>query len=242
VTSGLRAIVAGPAAGWVADGERYFAERLAGVTDERFAEPSRLTGWTRAHLVAHAARNADALIRLVDWARTGVESPMYADPQARAREIEKGATLPAAQLRAEAADASARLAAAWAALPEKAWSARVRSALGRDIAVSETLWMRAREVWVHGVDLDAGGSFADLPADVVAALLDDATTTLTQRGAPDVLLHPTDHDGGWRLGAADITAGTTVALSAPAHRLLAWVLGREAAPGPDPAPSLPRWL
>jgi hypothetical protein len=54
------------------------------------AAPSLLPGWTRAHVLAHVARNADALVNLLTWARTGQPRPMYADRQQRDAEIEAG--------------------------------------------------------------------------------------------------------------------------------------------------------
>lgn len=41
---------------------------VAGMTVGDLAEPSRCGGWTRAHVIAHLARNADGLARLADWA------------------------------------------------------------------------------------------------------------------------------------------------------------------------------
>ncbi|WP_308164110.1 maleylpyruvate isomerase N-terminal domain-containing protein [Nonomuraea sediminis] len=66
-------------------GTAYFADRLRGAD---LTGTSGLPGWTRAHVVAHVACNARAIGRLAHWARTGVETPMYASKQARDAEIE----------------------------------------------------------------------------------------------------------------------------------------------------------
>jgi maleylpyruvate isomerase len=54
---------------------------------------------------------------------------------------------------------------------------RATGTLRRDLQVSGkpglTPWMRAREVFVHAVDLDVGITFADLPVDFTAALRAD---------------------------------------------------------------------
>jgi maleylpyruvate isomerase len=42
--------------------------------------------------------------------------------------------------------------------------------------------MRAREVYVHAVDFDAGTGFADLPADFLAALLSDVAARRSAQG------------------------------------------------------------
>ena len=61
---------------WVAHGTRLFTEQVAGLDEQSISAPSILPGWTRKHLVAHVAANADALGNLVRWARTGERTPM----------------------------------------------------------------------------------------------------------------------------------------------------------------------
>ena len=61
------------------------------LTDAEAAGPSLLPGWTRGHVLTHLARNADALVGLVDGALTGVAAPMYPSVEARAADIEAGA-------------------------------------------------------------------------------------------------------------------------------------------------------
>ena len=68
-------------------GEELLA-RAVGKADP-LAAPSLLPGWSRAHVVAHVAGNAVALLNLLTWARTGVETPMYADDAARNADIER---------------------------------------------------------------------------------------------------------------------------------------------------------
>lgn len=224
---------------WAASGERYFTAQLDAIDDEKLREPSGLPGWSRAHVVGHVARNADALLNLVEWARTGEETPMYPDAGARGRDIDRSARQPAASLRADAEASARRLAAAWTSVPDQTWHRRVRSARGRDIALAETVWMRVRELWVHAVDLRGHRRFDELPADLIAALLDDSTDALTHHGAPDVLLLPTDTARTWRLGD---DGAPTRSVSGPADRLLGWVLGRGPTGLPGPLPPLPRWL
>ncbi|NHU49753.1 maleylpyruvate isomerase N-terminal domain-containing protein, partial [Rhodococcus sp. A14] len=66
-------------------GTAYFAQRLAELSDEQLSEPTGLAGWSRRHLVAHVGYNAAALCRLLDWAASGVETPMYASAEQRGR-------------------------------------------------------------------------------------------------------------------------------------------------------------
>ena len=203
-------------------------------TDEELREPSSLPGWSRAHVVGHVARNAEALGRLLSWARTGVETPMYAGPDERAREIEQSAGYPAAVLRSDLSETAAALDAAVGSLTAAQWQVQVRSALGRAIPAAEVPWMRIREVWLHAVDL--GADVEDLPAGVVDLLLDDVVTVLsTKDGCPSAVLAPADRQHAWSLGAA----GATTTVAAPAADLAGWLTGRRAHPD---RPVLPRWL
>ena len=109
--------------------EHVFA-LVAKLSDAELAEPSALPEWSRAHVVAHLARNAEALIRLVAWARTGVETPMYPSREARAADIAASAGHPPERLRAEltatAADLDAALAGAHAGAVAGAGPQRAR--------------------------------------------------------------------------------------------------------------------
>src|SRR5215813_11810747 len=64
------------------------AATVAKLTDEDVRAPSRLPGWTRGHVLAHLARNADSLVNLLTWARTGTETRMYGSPAERDGGIE----------------------------------------------------------------------------------------------------------------------------------------------------------
>jgi maleylpyruvate isomerase len=154
-------------------GTAYFAQRLAELSDNDFGGDTLLPGWSRRHLVAHVGYNAAALCRLMDWALTGVETPMYESVEQRGLEISEGATLDPAALRNLFDHTVARLDEKWRHLPASTWSAQVRTAQGRLVPASETAWMRTREVWIHAVDLANGGQFADFPAVVLNSLLAD---------------------------------------------------------------------
>jgi maleylpyruvate isomerase len=234
--------------GWVRDGTAVLRAAVDRLDDEALRGPSVLPGWTRAHVIGHVARNAEALGRLAAWARTGVETPMYAGPEQRSAEIEASAARPAAALRAELVGTAADLDAALDLLDETTWQAPVRSALGRPLPAAEVPWMRVREVWLHAVDLDAGVGMADLPADVVDALLDDVTGMLSARaGSPALRLDPTDRERAWALGAPGPDA---VTLRGPAAALVGWLTGRTGGTDltavvgldPVPLPAAPRWI
>ncbi|MER7922344.1 maleylpyruvate isomerase family mycothiol-dependent enzyme [Streptomyces sp. NPDC096057] len=211
---------------WARNGSRLLTARLDDLGEASATGPSTLPGWSRGHVLTHLARNADALVNLLTWARTGVETPMYTDPATRLDDIERGAARPAREIVEDLRTADARLLAAVDALPAPAWQAAVRSALGRTVPASEVPWMRARELWIHLVDLDAGDDFDVLPDDLVDALLTEASATVGAKDdCPAVLLCPDDRDGppSHRLGPQDLVPEE---VGGPAHALCAWLLGR----------------
>jgi maleylpyruvate isomerase len=220
---------------WWAQGEQAVAEALDRLTDDQLREPSTLPGWSRAHVLAHLARNADALVNLCRWARTGVETPMYPSRQARDADIETTAGLSAGSLRAEVADARARLAEAVAVLPDDAWHRVVRNGQGRNVPATEIPWMRAKEVWVHGVDLAAGVTFADAPDRFLPSLVDDVLAVFASRDQlPDVTIRATDIDRTWCSGAASAQG--------PVAAVAAWLTRSDASGLEGTVPELPRWL
>jgi maleylpyruvate isomerase len=167
---------------WMNHGTTLFLAAVDALPDEAFDEPTALPGWTRKHLVAHVHYNAEALRRLVSWACTGEESRMYAGPEQRAAEIERGSLLSADQLRRLVHASADALDADLEALPEEAWQHQVVTAQGRTVPATEIPWMRTREVAVHAVDLNAGVSFADLPDDLNAALVADVVKKRSASG------------------------------------------------------------
>lgn len=228
-------------------GQAYFSRKLNELPDAGFDEPSLLPGWDRRHVIAHVGLNARALTRLTNWAATGIETPMYDSPQQRVEEIDFAATLPVQALRNLSDHAAIHLNVEWRDLKEQSWSHPVRTAQGRTVPVSETVWMRTREVWVHAVDLNNGASFEHFPPDLLDALLTDVVGAWSRRAAaenlPPIVLQVTDRPAPVAMGD-----GTSEALSVrgTAAQLARWATGRggagvERADG-GPAPTAPRWL
>jgi maleylpyruvate isomerase len=221
-------------------GTAYFAQKLAELSDGDFDGDTLLPGWTRRHLVAHVGYNAAALCRLTDWAATGVETPMYESADQRVREIDDGASLSPAALRNLFAHTAARLDERWRHLPAAAWTAQVRTAQGRLVPVSETAWMRTREVWIHAVDLANGGRFGDLPDSVLQQLLGDIVGMWRKKdlGAGLVLTV----DGQESLAVQPATTPTTTVAGSLAG-VVRWAAGRGAVSiAVQGDPESPRWL
>ncbi|WP_406422524.1 maleylpyruvate isomerase family mycothiol-dependent enzyme [Streptomyces sp. NBC_00873] len=216
--------------------------KAADLDDDGYAAPSALPGWSRAHVAAHVAANAEALSNLVHWAATGEPTPMYASPEERAAGIERGRALPAAELTAWLRDSADALETGMAALGDEQWLAQVVTAQGRTVPATEVPWLRSREVCVHAVDLANGVSFADLPADFLTALCDDVTAKRATPAGPAVTLRAPAIGAAWELPGD----GEAALVTGELHDIAAYLTGRDAGPlttvDGTPAPTLGAWL
>jgi maleylpyruvate isomerase len=218
---------------WLTSGTSFLLDQ---VDVAEVGAASLLPGWSNGHVIAHVARNADAVRRLLTWAQTGVETPMYPSPDDRVAEIERDAHRSAQVLRADAHTSSAEFAAAVATLDATAWRTTVRTARGRLIEASEVPWMRVKEVWLHAVDL--GAPINGLPGDVAEALLVDVTAAFDAKDAPPSL-RLRGPDGEWTIGAGELVVAGSV------EALLAWLTGRSEGGQlacDEGLPPLPAWL
>ncbi|GGX03450.1 maleylpyruvate isomerase family mycothiol-dependent enzyme [Streptomyces noursei] len=136
---------------------------LGKLDDDAVGEPSLLPGWTRGHVLAHLARNADALVNLLNWARTGVPTPMYASAAARDEDIERGADRPLKVHLDDLGESAARFEAAARALPENRRAYEVEMRNGVVERADRLALRRLAEVELHHVDIERG---ADRPLKV----------------------------------------------------------------------------
>jgi maleylpyruvate isomerase len=228
-------------------GTAFFARKLNELSDAELDGGSLLPGWTRRHVVAHIGYNARAIARLVEWAGTGVETPMYPSVAVRDHEIEFGATLSPIALRNLFDHSAVHLSVEWRDLASASWENIVRTIQGREVPATETVWMRSREVWVHAVDLDNGATFGDIPEPVLERLLRDITSAWHTRGTDKGLLVKVT---GTDLALGD--ADAAVVITGPLPAVVQWATGRGAdavsaggpgAPGSVGAvPAAPQWI
>ncbi|MFC8721462.1 maleylpyruvate isomerase family mycothiol-dependent enzyme [Kitasatospora sp. NPDC057198] len=220
---------------WAAHGTRLFLAAAETFGPAEYAAPGPLPGWSRAHLAAHLAANADALGNLVHWAATGEPTPMYASAAERLAGIERGRTLPAAELTARVRESAERLTAGLDALTPEQWRAPVTTAQGRTVPATELPWMRAREACVHAVDLAAGVTFADLPDGFLAALCEDVLAKRSAAPGPALTLRTPDDSARWYLPGG----GESTTVTAELPLIAAYLTGRQHIEG---APHLGPWL
>ena len=186
-------------------GEQFFLQALDQLSRADLDQPSSLPGWTRKHVAAHVIHNAEAFMRLLEWARTGEENRMYPSRQARDEEI--GSTVAHTSngdVMTMAHEVVDELSDEFDDMDDEAWSATVVNGQGKDMQAAQIPWARARETWMHSLDLNIGMTTLDFPAALVNALLDEITGMWIARDEPvNYKLNITDRDGSPRM----VTAG-----------------------------------
>jgi maleylpyruvate isomerase len=176
---------------------------LTGLSETDTRGASLLPGWTRGHVLAHLAQNAEGGTRLLNWARTGVPSYQYESLDARASGIDASAGQPAEVLAGDFRRTAAEFADTAAGMPPGAWQRVVRYADGTEPQAAVIVPGRLAEVLIHHVDLGIGYQPSDWPASFVGDLL----ARIARSG-----------------GASGPAAGWPAIT--PDHDLLAWLLGR----------------
>lgn len=203
--------------------------------------PSLLPGWSRGHVLTHLARNADGLVNLATWARTGQEIPMYAGGRAgRDADIEAGAGRRIGDIRLDLNDSAERLLQSFAEFPEAGLEREVTFSSGATAYGWELPYMRVRELEIHHADLDCGYTAADWSAEFAARTLDQlATFFRDHRDCPVALLEEERAGRSWRIAEAGPT------LRGPVQGLAAWLVGRRSAglelDPPGEVPAAPVW-
>jgi len=225
-----------PSAGTEVDSLRHLmvtaTQQLLGdtitVSDEDWRAPSRLPGWTRGHVATHLARQADALRRLIDGARSGQPGKMYPEPGQRDTEIDAGAGRSGLELQIDLDTAAGALSDAFEAVEqEESWDGVVELRGGDQAPVRLLPLARLAEVVLHHVDLDIGLEIDDVDEPTAAWLLEWLAFRLrTRTDFPQIRVVS---DTGMTLLIG--TAGDPVEVSGTSAALLGWLSGRRSSDG-----------
>lgn len=191
------------------DATRRLVRAVDALADTDFAAPSGCAGWTRAHLVAHLALNAEGLAGALTGVVDGSPVPMYASNEQRDADITELGSASPTVLRSRLLGACTDLADAYAALPADARGTRIdRTPGGQVFAAGAVPLMRLREVEIHHADLFVGYGPADWSAGFATLLLDN----IARRGsAPPLVAHAVDLDRTWTIGEGGPTVHGTAA-------------------------------
>lgn len=192
------------------------------LPDERWGVASICEGWSRAHVLAHVALNAEGLAGALRGLTDGVPTTMYASEERRDIDIATLATASPAEIRERLRSSAAAFADAVAGLgvPEDARFERTPG--GQWLRAGVAPLLRLREVEIHHADLDAGYTHAHWPRDAAITFLD-----LAARGPmrPDCRVAATDGNEDWTFGSPTQDAPTW---TGTASALAWWASGRDA--------------
>ena len=177
--------------------------------------PSLCEGWSRAHVLSHLARNAEAILRLTEWALDGRPREMYpGGTTARDAEIEEGALRagpataddqrPAGVFVDDLSDTAAALGPRLAELTGPLAVDEVEMRGGLMVPPRVLPFLRLRELVYHHVDLDDGFTFADVETELVHRFIDDAMSRLRLGSHPPDLDLQTEEGDRWQVGGATV--------------------------------------
>jgi len=192
-------------------------------TEADVRRPSLLPRWTRAHVLAHLAGNAEGGSRLLEGVTSGLPGWEYRDLQTRADDIATGSHQPV-DILVDRVEATARRFgdACVKVLPER-WATPVTWTTGHRNAAREVVTLRLFEVEIHHVDLAAGRTLNDCPDDLVAEVFDVVVGAFSSRADfPSMTLHLEDHSDSRTFG----DGSSPLVVTGRRTDVLTWLLGR----------------
>lgn len=209
------------------ESEQRLVRTVDSLTDEEWAQPSLLPGWTRAHVVAHLALNAEGMADALDAMRRGERGAMYASNEQRDDDIDDLAGQPVPDIRTRLFASGERLRTILAGLTDDDWAGSIdRVPGGPQWPVLALPAARRREVEIHHADLGGGYRHTDWPRDFCIELLDVlATEQAANPETDDFRVSATDLGRSWQVGADEpVVAG-------PGADLAWWLAGRGSGEG-----------
>ena len=191
------------------------------LEDAEWSAPSVCLGWSRAHVVAHLALNAEALGGVVRGLLEGTPTTMYGSNDARAADIETLAAAPPDRIRERLRSAATFFSDAVSGVESlPAGTTFERTPGGLVMVAAHIPGLRLREVEIHHADLAAGYSHADWRPETVVAFLDRDAAGYDGAG---FVARATDLGRQWAFGSPTVEAPV---VSGPASALAWWATGR----------------
>ncbi|MBF4767905.1 maleylpyruvate isomerase family mycothiol-dependent enzyme [Nocardioides agariphilus] len=207
----------------LAEATQRLVRTVDSLDDDDLDGPSGLPDWSRAHVVAHLALNAEAMTGVLRGRIAGEPTTMYVSDERRAADIEELAVAERAELRERFLAGTTLVPDAVDRLPDEFWTETFeRTPGGRRIRFAAIPGMRLREVEIHHVDLDAGFSPTGWSDAFAAHLIDAMVKRAPSHESFRVLA--TDLATTWVIGDDPDETGTAV--SGPAGDLAWWLTGR----------------
>lgn len=206
------------------------------------AAPSALPGWTRGHVLAHIAGNAEGLGRRARSVGDDVPRAMYESPETRGGDIDMRSRRSVAQHREALAATHADFLFDLDQIPADRADDQMEVRLTLRVKVGDLPLLRLQEVCIHHSDLGMPGyDWSHWPPELVAWALPRVTASFAARD---------DFPVGWVEADGtrfQITADESTGVSGSGTEVLAWLVGRAPGDGLAPTgiasvPAAPTWL
>lgn len=187
-------------------------------TDDDWAAPTSLPGWTRSHVAAHLVDGARGLVRVIDGLHSGRPRPLHDSDEDERRTIELGALADGLDLQIRLDTSASELQDLLPALEGE--SAPVELRPGHSVPAWQIPLARLGEVVLHHLDLDRSVAAAvDLAPETAVSLLAFQVERFAERPErPAVRLVA---DEGY-VAAVD-GAGDQIEVRGPAADLIPWL-------------------
>lgn len=189
------------------------------LTDEQWAEPSLLPGWSRAHVATHVARGADALTHLVRARLVDRPRRLYESEASRLSDIERGSERSGLDLQIDLDTSAGALDDVLDEVTD--WHALVALPVG-ELPLAAVTLARLHEVCIHHLDLGVGWSPARLDPVPARWLLQWAALLLHDVPA----LPAVEIESASGVTESFGAAGERVTVSGDDAALWAWLTGR----------------
>jgi len=197
---------------------------VTSLDDDEIGKPTKCAGWTRAHVIAHLALDAEAMTNLATWAATGREHPDYASREERNADIEAAAGQSAAELACALERANDRLVAAFRALEDGAQVPTLPTLFSGEVNAFSLPARRTTELIVHHDDLDTTWEWHEADPEAIVDAIEVCVLRLqAEPRSPDHDLGQQRVEAGRVRGAhraASDSARRTVRVCASARSLM----------------------
>ena len=202
------------------------------LADDALEAPSLLPRWTRAHVVAHLALNAEGLAGVLRGIVDGQDVPMYLSLADRDADIEELARAAPPELRARFLAGTTLFQEAVTGVPVGGWAGEFRRVASGGPLINRIAipGMRHREVEIHHGDLGAGYGPADWPEEFLDRVFNRVVRD--RESGEAMMLRTPDGDVPIAGGAGPLISGSRVDLTW-------WLLGRGSGEGLTADPALP---
>ena len=191
--------------------------RTIGFSDEDWAAPTALPGWTRSHVAAHLVDGARRLVRVIDGLHSGQLRTMYDSDAEERRTIEMGALAGGLDLQIQLDTTASELQELFPSLEGDRSPVLLRPGYG--IEAWQIPLSRLGEVVLHEMDLEARSSTMNLAPETAVSLLAFQVERLAGRDdRPSVRLVADEGYDATLDGPGDRTE-----VRGPAVDLIAWL-------------------